>query len=189
MSAAELNTLIAKIDAVAGQVTNLKNLLFQAGYDVGGHSIREEVGYAANVIVAPLVQQLLDRVEVIFFEDKGALWEADLLAGTTFAYPDETTYKTRQSVLTQAGRKWTTWPGGDVDTPGAFGRQETSTFVAGPDPKTPPPPPATYTVVAGDTLSGIAAKTGVSQANLQAWNKIADPNTINVGDVLRLTSP
>jgi len=189
MSAAELNTLIGKIDGVNAKVDNLKNLLFQQGFDVGGHSIREEVGYAANVILAPLIQQLLDRTEIIFFEDKGGMWEADLLAGTVYGIPDETTYTTRQGVLTQSGRKWTTWPGGDVDTPGAFGRTETSSQVLPPDPKAPPVQPATYTVVDGDTLSGIAAKTGISQANLQAWNKITDPNSINVRQVLRLTAP
>jgi LysM repeat protein len=49
-----------------------------------------------------------------------------------------------------------------------------------------PAPVATYTVVSGDTLSGIAAKTGKSVADLQAWNNITDPNSINVGQVLRL---
>jgi LysM repeat protein len=49
-----------------------------------------------------------------------------------------------------------------------------------------PPPPATYTVVSGDTLSGIAVKTGKSVADLSAWNGISDPNSINIGQVLKL---
>ncbi len=41
-----------------------------------------------------------------------------------------------------------------------------------------------YTVKAGDTLSGIAKKFGVTVAQLQAWNNISDPNKIYVGQVL-----
>jgi LysM repeat protein len=49
-----------------------------------------------------------------------------------------------------------------------------------------PPPPATYTVVAGDTLGGIAKATGHTVQELQTWNGIADPNNISVGQVLKL---
>lgn len=49
--------------------------------------------------------------------------------------------------------------------------------------------PVTYTIVSGDTLSGISAKTGVSEANLEAWNGITNPNLIQVGKVLRLIAP
>lgn len=45
----------------------------------------------------------------------------------------------------------------------------------------------TYTVVAGDTLSGIAARYGTTVANLAAINGISNPNLINVGQVLRLS--
>lgn len=51
---------------------------------------------------------------------------------------------------------------------------------------TPPAGPSTYTVVSGDTLSGIAVKTGKSVADLQAWNGITDPNSINIWQVLKL---
>lgn len=53
-------------------------------------------------------------------------------------------------------------------------------------PQPPAAGPTTYTVVSGDTLSGIAVKTGKSVADLQAWNGITDPNNINVGQVLKL---
>lgn len=47
----------------------------------------------------------------------------------------------------------------------------------------------TYTVVAGDTLTRISARTGVSVADLTAFNGIADPDRIEVGRVLRLDAP
>jgi len=44
----------------------------------------------------------------------------------------------------------------------------------------------TYTVVAGDTLSGIAAKFGTSYQALAASNGIANPNVINVGQIIKV---
>ena len=44
-----------------------------------------------------------------------------------------------------------------------------------------------YTVQAGDTLSGIAAKYGTTYQELAALNGIADPNIIHVGQVLKVT--
>jgi len=44
----------------------------------------------------------------------------------------------------------------------------------------------TYTVVAGDTLTRIAARTGVSVSDLVAINQLADPDRIEVGQILRL---
>lgn len=46
----------------------------------------------------------------------------------------------------------------------------------------------TYTVQSGDTLSGIAAKYGVSVSQLTSWNNISDPNKIYVGQKLVLYS-
>ena len=43
-----------------------------------------------------------------------------------------------------------------------------------------------YTVVSGDTLSGIAVKFGTSVSQLCSWNNISDPNKIYVGQVLRV---
>lgn len=43
----------------------------------------------------------------------------------------------------------------------------------------------TYTVQPGDTLSAIAKAMGVNTAELAAYNGIADPNVINVGQVIR----
>ncbi len=45
----------------------------------------------------------------------------------------------------------------------------------------------TYTVMAGDTLSGIAAKFGTTYQELAAINGIADPNIIHIGQIIKLT--
>jgi lipoprotein-anchoring transpeptidase ErfK/SrfK len=47
-------------------------------------------------------------------------------------------------------------------------------------------PPATYTVVRGDYLSAIAARFGVSTAELIALNSLANPSLIHAGMVLTL---
>lgn len=44
----------------------------------------------------------------------------------------------------------------------------------------------TYTVKRGDTLSGIAAKTGLSVAHIVALNPAVDPNALGVGQKLKL---
>ena len=52
-------------------------------------------------------------------------------------------------------------------------------------PKGPFPPPGSYVVQPGDTLSGIAQKFGVSLAALEAANpQIPDPNKIFPGQVI-----
>jgi GH25 family lysozyme M1 (1,4-beta-N-acetylmuramidase) len=48
------------------------------------------------------------------------------------------------------------------------------------------PSGGTYTVQAGDTLSDIAARFGTTVASLASLNGIADPNVIQVGQVLQL---
>ena len=56
-----------------------------------------------------------------------------------------------------------------------------------PAPSQPSSPSGTYTVVAGDTLSGIAARFGTTYQELAKINGIANPNVISVGQVLRLS--
>jgi len=60
-----------------------------------------------------------------------------------------------------------------------------------PSPTTPPEalptvPPVTYTVKPGDTLSGIADLFGVTVDDIVRANNLADPNSLQVGDVLTI---
>ena len=70
---------------------------------------------------------------------------------------------------------------------------------APPPPKAVPPKPAppkpvekpvpTHTVKRGETLVGIALQYGLDYRELAAWNSIANPNMISVGQVLVLAAP
>lgn len=55
-----------------------------------------------------------------------------------------------------------------------------------PQASTTPPAAKTYTVVAGDTLSGIAAANGTTLDALQALNPGITPQTLGIGTVLKL---
>jgi LysM repeat protein len=61
-----------------------------------------------------------------------------------------------------------------------------------PAPTTPAPAPAapatTYKVVAGDSLSGIAARFGTTTRSLMALNGIVDANRIRIGQVLNIVA-
>lgn len=52
-----------------------------------------------------------------------------------------------------------------------------------------PTPPGFYRVQKGDTLIGIARKNNVSRADLQTWNKLDNPNQIEVGQLVRVQPP
>jgi len=56
-------------------------------------------------------------------------------------------------------------------------------------PDTPAAGGLVHTVVRGDTLGAIAQRYGVTVAQLVAWNALADPNRLEVGQVLRLSAP
>ncbi|HLX22760.1 MAG TPA: peptidoglycan DD-metalloendopeptidase family protein [Usitatibacter sp.] len=59
-----------------------------------------------------------------------------------------------------------------------------------PAPQPPPAPPIpTHTVKKGDTLVSIALQYGLDYRDLVAWNSIANPNRIEIGQVLMLASP
>lgn len=49
--------------------------------------------------------------------------------------------------------------------------------------------PGYYTVQAGDTLFRIALDAGQTWRDVQAWNNLANPNVIEVGQVLRVAPP
>lgn len=70
--------------------------------------------------------------------------------------------------------------------PGNLNQARLLSFMGGKPPPPPPPPSKTYTVRRGDTLSGIARKTGCSVAELTRLNGLKDPNEIRAGQVLRL---
>jgi LysM repeat protein len=55
-----------------------------------------------------------------------------------------------------------------------------------PQTNAPNPISGTYTVVKGDTLSGIAARFGTTYQYLAEVNGISNPNVINVGQVLKV---
>jgi len=89
--------------------------------------------------------------------------------------------------------------GGGSSSPGdPFGKNSTATptpsqQVAGARdtpttaPTAQPTAPSEYTVVAGDTLSEIAARFNTDVATLVTLNSLSDPNAIAVGQVLRIT--
>lgn len=52
-----------------------------------------------------------------------------------------------------------------------------------------PARPGHYRVQAGDTLYKIAFENGLDYQDLAAWNQLADPNLIKVGEELRLIPP
>lgn len=52
-----------------------------------------------------------------------------------------------------------------------------------------PAPSGQYVVQAGDTLNGIADQTSVDAGKLVAWNNLSNPDSVVVGQVLRLTAP
>lgn len=176
-------TVGAKED-ITNKIQGLQDLLFERKYQVAGHDIRSEVQWAANQQIIPAFR---DRVEFIFYQDEGGIWEANIDAGTSWRLPSSAALANRQMVLTQAGRKWVDWAGGDVAEPSAFGRRNTADVAPDGGTATPPPPTGgTYTVKSGDTLSGIAKSTGFSVEELQRWNRIANPDDIAVDQVLRL---
>ncbi|MFD3361617.1 LysM peptidoglycan-binding domain-containing protein [Streptomyces albidoflavus] len=80
-------------------------------------------------------------------------------------------------------------PGNDHWDPGAISKSAIFAAAGGSDDKPAPSKPSTgstYTVKAGDTLSGIGAKTGIKWQTIASVNGIKSPYTIKVGQVLKL---
>ena len=65
-------------------------------------------------------------------------------------------------------------------------KTETASAPAQPKPSTSGTSETVYTVVRGDTLSGIAAKYGTTYQKLAQYNGIANPNIISVGQKIRI---
>lgn len=52
-----------------------------------------------------------------------------------------------------------------------------------------PAPSGQYVVQPGDTLGDISARVGIDAGRLAAWNHLADPDHVVIGQVLRLVAP
>ena len=65
-------------------------------------------------------------------------------------------------------------------------KTETASTPVQPKPSTSGTSETVYTVVRGDTLSGIAAKYGTTYQKLAQYNGIANPNIISVGQKIRI---
>lgn len=52
-----------------------------------------------------------------------------------------------------------------------------------------PPPPNSYVVISGDTLSKIGASKGIDWEDLARWNNIHSPYTIYIGQIILLVDP
>jgi lipoprotein NlpD len=77
-----------------------------------------------------------------------------------------------------------------VDRSSAFGTQAAQ-MSAQPAPAVPlgPPPPGFYRVKPGDTLYRIALDNGQNYRDIAAWNNLANPNQIEVDQLLRVVPP
>jgi membrane-bound lytic murein transglycosylase D len=75
-----------------------------------------------------------------------------------------------------------------IPVPGATVDQASAPTDAGASPASPPAPTATtwHTVRSGENLAGIAARYGVSLADLLSWNEIGDPDRIKAGQRIRV---
>lgn len=160
LSAAEVAQINAKID-------QLRNLLIEPQFQTGGHDYRKEGIWQWDNNIKPAldkIQASIDEVNLRLLQPGKAWDNIQDIRGNWL--PD--IHAQVLAIESNLGVARAPNPGGNT-IPDAGGSAA-----------------ATYTVVSGDTLSGIAAKTGKSQADLQTWNNITDPNSISIGQVLRL---
>lgn len=184
MSAAELNTLIGKID-------NLKNLLFQQGYDVGGHSVREEVGWATDKVIMPKLEGISAQISGISIPAPKA--------GTPDTYACVVDDETGAWYAVAPGQFW------HIENMSEVGILRTAGVLVGESHLNhgdtnhlrvmvtrgvgdllQPPPPATVTVAAGDTIDGFVKKYGGTRESWVATNKLASADSIQIGQVLTI---
>ncbi|MFC4728142.1 glycoside hydrolase family protein [Coralloluteibacterium thermophilus] len=150
--------------------------------------LRQDVGWAENAVrnnvQVPLGQGQFDAlVSFTFNVGAGAFGGSTLLQ------------KLNAGDYAGAQNEFGRWihAGGQV-LPGLVNRRAAEAELFGNqapgDVGTPPPGGSTYTVRPGDTLSGIAAAHGVTlQALLAANPEIANPDLIQVGQVIRIPAP
>ncbi len=75
-----------------------------------------------------------------------------------------------------------------VDRSGALGTQAAQQPAQPPVPLGPPPP-GYYRVKPGDTLYRIALENGQNYRDIATWNNLANPNQIEVDQLLRVAPP
>ena len=121
------------------------------------------------------------RIDMDYFN--GSLTDLANFAGTTISQPPSTTQYVMQSGDTLSGiaTKFNMSLSDLVNLNNAVLVQPGKALTVS---ASTPPPTTTYTVKAGDTLSAIALKFGTTVAAIVAANNIANPNLIQVGQVL-----
>lgn len=67
------------------------------------------------------IEEILMANVIVFYEDNGGIWEANLLAGTRHHISNPTDLTDRKHVLTKSGIPWAMWTAGDVGNSEAFG--------------------------------------------------------------------
>lgn len=167
MSAAEVAQLTGQITALSKQVQTLQNLLIEPQYQTAKHDYRTEIQWSFENQIKPELVDLANRLQ----EVENRLY---------------TPGKQWDNVQDMQNRWLPDILGQTLAIEEKLGVAR-APIVQSPIPDIPTAPLPTYTVVAGDTLSGIAAKTGHTVQELQTWNNISDPNSIQVGQVIKLT--
>lgn len=132
----------------------------------------------------------------------GAIWDYNPTAGVNSQEWDFVALKQYSNQGKLPGIQSTfvdlnSFNGSDINQFLAYGKDGSTHVNDNPTPVPVPPTPVptpqplqnTYTVVSGDTLSGIAAKFGMSLTELENLNRqIADPNVIKPGQLIYLKS-
>lgn len=159
-------------------VTNGTELLFLQTYGMASQHIYESNQASCDVVKRQMLS-CLPAGAVLYNDDGGQYWSE---GGESYGIPDPETRDGLLAVAAARGVRVLGWPGGDVDTPGAFGAR------GGNIPrKPPPPPPTTYVVVKGDTFNAIAAKLGKSVDALAAANpQVTNRSALDIGQVLNV---
>lgn len=147
-----------------------EDVVLGAGFSGDPDEFKDEVkkeaerGAAFKRIFLPLLVFLLIGGAVAF-----ATWY--------YARPEKTVPKTEEKIQTPPTDNTNKTP-----TPAAT--------ITPPPVATPAPAaPKTYTVQAGDTMSSIANANGLTSAQLASYNGITDPNSLQIGQVLKIPTP
>ena len=135
----------------------------------GTYELRDDEKYDFNAGVQRGNQKYKDNLNKATMD---ALGRGDFVAALS-SVPDHLAYHTG------AGTKGFSI-GGQFSRPGEAAPQAQSNA-----PQQITPPPSTYTVQSGDTLTAIANKSGVSIQDLMRKNAIQDANIISIGQQLK----